>query len=57
MLLVEGRGTDGGLKMVTGGWYYCPTPESDDFVACPYCSLALDGWEPKDKPLYESFFL
>ncbi|MCJ1483005.1 hypothetical protein MMC06_003171 [Schaereria dolodes] len=35
-------------KMVEAGWYYCPTPESDDFVKCPYCSLGLDGWEPKD---------
>ncbi|KAI9851627.1 MAG: hypothetical protein M1838_003221 [Thelocarpon superellum] len=40
-------------KMVESGWYYCPIPESDDFVSCPYCSLSLDGWEPKDKPLEE----
>ncbi|KAI9823979.1 MAG: hypothetical protein M1826_007573 [Phylliscum demangeonii] len=40
-------------KMVEGGWYYCPTAESDDFVSCPYCNLALDGWEPKDKPVEE----
>ena len=38
-------------QMAEAGWYYCPTPESDDFVKCPYCSLSLDGWEPKDKPL------
>ncbi|KAI9830821.1 MAG: hypothetical protein M1819_005346 [Sarea resinae] len=40
-------------KMVEAGWYYCPTPESDDFVSCAYCSLSLDGWEPKDNPLRE----
>ena len=39
-------------KMVDAGWYYCPTTESDDFVKCPYCQLSLDGWEPKDKPLW-----
>lgn len=37
-------------QMIEAGWYYCPTSESDDFVKCPYCSLSLDGWEPKDKP-------
>ncbi|KAI9756440.1 MAG: hypothetical protein M4579_003862 [Chaenotheca gracillima] len=40
-------------KMVGAGWFYCPTPDSDDFVTCAYCSLSLDGWEPKDKPLDE----
>ncbi|MCJ1244888.1 hypothetical protein MMC30_002089 [Trapelia coarctata] len=40
-------------KMIEAGWYCCPTPESDDFVKCPYCSLSLDGWEPKDKPFDE----
>lgn len=37
-------------QMVEGGWYYCPTPESDDLVRCCYCSLSLDGWESKDDP-------
>ncbi len=36
--------------MAESGWYYCPTAESEDFARCPYCSLSLDGWEPKDKP-------
>ncbi|KAL2042406.1 hypothetical protein N7G274_004898 [Stereocaulon virgatum] len=40
-------------KMVDAGWHYCPTLESDDFVRCSYCSLSLDGWEPKDNPLDE----
>lgn len=40
--------------MVDAGWYYCPTVESDDFVRCAYCSLSLDGWEPKDDPRYVS---
>ena len=38
--------------MVDAGWHYCPTIESDDFVRCAYCSLSLDGWEPKDDPQY-----
>lgn len=37
-------------KMIEAGWYYCPTLESEDFVKCSYCSLSLDGWEPKDNP-------
>ncbi|KAL8761762.1 MAG: hypothetical protein Q9184_002161 [Pyrenodesmia sp. 2 TL-2023] len=40
-------------KMIEAGWYYCPTPESDDFVKCCYCNLSLDGWEPKDNPYDE----
>lgn len=38
--------------MVEGGWYFCPNEESDDLASCPYCKLSLDGWEPKDDPLY-----
>lgn len=38
------------MQMIEAGWYYCPTLESDDFVKCSYCSLSLDGWEPKDNP-------
>src|SRR5690349_13102840 len=38
-------------RMVEAGWYFAPTPESDDFVSCAYCKLSLDGWEPKDNPL------
>ena len=45
------RWTLSGRQMLEAGWYYCPTDSSDDFVACPYCNLAVDGWEPKDKPL------
>ncbi|KZF25196.1 hypothetical protein L228DRAFT_265671 [Xylona heveae TC161] len=40
-------------KMVDAGWYYCPLPESEDFVSCAYCGLCLDGWEPKDNPYNE----
>ena len=40
-------------KMVDAGWYYAPTPESDDYVTCVYCKLSLDGWEPKDNPYDE----
>lgn len=42
-------------KMVEAGWYYAPTPESDDFVSCTYCKLSLDGWEPKDNPFDEHY--
>ncbi|KAK5221345.1 hypothetical protein LTR72_006905 [Exophiala xenobiotica] len=42
-------------KMVEAGWYYVPTPESDDFVSCTYCKLSLDGWEPKDSPFEEHY--
>ncbi|MDI1487484.1 MAG: hypothetical protein OHK93_006754 [Ramalina farinacea] len=40
-------------KMIEAGWHYCPNPESDDFARCSYCSLSLDGWEPKDNPFQE----
>ena len=39
--------------MVSAGWHFAPTLESDDFVSCTYCKLSLDGWEPKDKPFDE----
>lgn len=42
-------------KMVTAGWHYAPTPESDDFVTCADCKLCLDGWEPKDNPFDEHY--
>ncbi|KAF8852420.1 BIR-domain-containing protein [Acephala macrosclerotiorum] len=42
-------------QMVDSGWKYTPTPESDDMATCVYCALALDGWEPSDKPLDEHF--
>lgn len=38
--------------MVEGGWYFCPTEESNDLASCVYCKLSLDGWEPKDDPLW-----
>jgi hypothetical protein len=37
-------------KMAAAGWFYCPTPEDDDFVRCAYCGLGMAGWEPKDDP-------
>ena len=36
--------------MVDAGWCYEPLPEADDCVACFYCGVRLDGWEPKDDP-------
>lgn len=40
-------------QMAAAGWYYTPTEGSDDLATCAYCSLGLDGWEPKDKPIVE----
>ncbi|KAJ5553650.1 hypothetical protein N7494_003028 [Penicillium frequentans] len=42
-------------KMVEGGWYFCPTEESNDLATCAYCKLSLDGWEPKDDPFEEHY--
>ncbi|KAK6957548.1 hypothetical protein Daesc_000335 [Daldinia eschscholtzii] len=42
-------------QLVEAGWKYTPTAESDDMATCTYCSLALDGWEPKDNPLDEHY--
>ncbi|KAJ5767318.1 uncharacterized protein N7511_004934 [Penicillium nucicola] len=42
-------------KMVEGGWYFCPTEESNDLASCAYCKLSLDGWEPKDDPFEEHY--
>ena len=41
-------------RMVEAGWHFAPTEECEDFVSCAYCKLSLDGWEPKDNPLYGS---
>lgn len=50
-------------KMVEAGWCFDPPPptstdggdaeEEIDGVTCFYCTLSLDGWEPKDDPLAE----
>ncbi|KAI0111508.1 hypothetical protein F4814DRAFT_422689 [Daldinia grandis] len=42
-------------QLVEAGWKYTPTADSDDMATCTYCSLALDGWEPKDNPLDEHY--
>ncbi|KAH8804699.1 hypothetical protein F5884DRAFT_677788 [Xylogone sp. PMI_703] len=42
-------------QMVDAGWMYTPMPESDDMATCVYCQLALDGWEPSDKPWDEHY--
>ncbi len=39
------------LQLVDAGWKYTPVPEGEDMATCTYCDLALDGWEPGDKPL------
>lgn len=50
-------------KMVEAGWCFDPPPpaaadggeaeEEIDGVTCFYCTLSLDGWEPKDDPWAE----
>ncbi|KAG0301599.1 hypothetical protein BGZ98_008204 [Dissophora globulifera] len=40
-------------RMVNAGFFYSPTEESLDNVQCPYCYLALDGWEFTDDPVHE----
>ncbi|KAI0387944.1 hypothetical protein F5Y04DRAFT_241365 [Hypomontagnella monticulosa] len=42
-------------QLVEAGWKYTPTADSDDMATCTYCSLALDGWEPKDNPSDEHY--
>ncbi|KND88786.1 Protein bir1 [Tolypocladium ophioglossoides CBS 100239] len=42
-------------QLVDSGWKYTPTAESDDMATCAYCQLALDGWEPSDKPYDEHY--
>ncbi|POR38061.1 Protein bir1 [Tolypocladium paradoxum] len=42
-------------QLVDAGWKYTPTSESDDMATCTYCQLALDGWEPSDKPYDEHY--
>lgn len=37
--------------MVAAGWAFDPGPDGgEDGATCFYCSLSLDGWEPKDDP-------
>jgi Inhibitor of Apoptosis domain len=42
--------------MALAGFYYTPTDDSEDMVNCPYCLIGLDGWEPKDDPMYSQQF-
>ncbi|XWW93942.1 hypothetical protein V2A60_001881 [Cordyceps javanica] len=42
-------------QLVQSGWVYTPTDESDDMATCMHCQLALDGWEPEDKPYDEHY--
>lgn len=36
------------------GFFYNPTPPyTTDNVICPFCTLALDMWEPDDDPMLE----
>ncbi|KAF9190322.1 hypothetical protein BGZ51_008746 [Haplosporangium sp. Z 767] len=40
-------------RMVNAGFFYSPDIDSIDKVQCPYCFLALDGWEATDDPVHE----
>ncbi|KAF9093459.1 hypothetical protein BGX29_009915 [Mortierella sp. GBA35] len=40
-------------RMARAGFIYAPTDDSDDNVQCPYCEMALDGWEIEDDPVHE----
>ena len=40
-------------KMIEAGWTFDPSSEAEDGVTCFYCTLSLDGWEPKDDPRVE----
>lgn len=40
-------------RLVEAGWCYDPAPDVEDGTTCFYCSLSLDGWEPKDDPYEE----
>lgn len=38
--------------MADAGWCYDPADVAEDGVTCFYCNMSLDGWEPKDDPMY-----
>ncbi|KAK9241158.1 hypothetical protein V1525DRAFT_335125 [Lipomyces kononenkoae] len=40
-------------NMSKAGFFYNPGRAGDDFAACMYCGVVLDGWEPKDDPTEE----
>ncbi|KAK9322659.1 hypothetical protein V1517DRAFT_322821 [Lipomyces orientalis] len=40
-------------NMSKAGFFYNPGRHGDDFAACMYCGVVLDGWEPKDDPIEE----
>lgn len=40
------------LQLVEAGWCFDPSQEAEDGTTCFYCNLSLDGWEPKDNPMY-----
>ncbi|KAG0353556.1 hypothetical protein BGZ54_002201, partial [Gamsiella multidivaricata] len=40
-------------RMAKAGFFYAPVDDSIDNVQCPYCMLALDGWEAEDDPVHE----
>ncbi|KAF9311259.1 hypothetical protein BG003_007596 [Podila horticola] len=40
-------------RMANAGFIFAPTDDSPDNCQCPYCNIALDGWEAWDDPVHE----
>jgi len=39
--------------MANAGFIFAPTDDNPDNCQCPYCNIALDGWEAWDDPVHE----
>lgn len=42
-----------GSKLAKAGFFFYPTQDNPDNVACFLCHKSLDGWEEDDDPLTE----
>ncbi|KAG0016995.1 hypothetical protein BGZ82_000885 [Podila clonocystis] len=40
-------------RMANAGFVFAPTDDNPDNCQCPYCNIALDGWEAWDDPIHE----
>ncbi|KAF9420207.1 hypothetical protein BGZ94_009177 [Podila epigama] len=40
-------------RMANAGFIFAPTDDNPDNCQCPYCNIALDGWEAWDDPVHE----
>jgi len=41
--------------LAEAGFFFEPSPETDDNVTCFLCKKSLDGWEPGDNPVAEHY--